>query len=181
TGQILEENLVQSAFWKMNSPFKQEACLASAFIACQLVGTTSPSQTQCRTPHSTSQLFNVKETPQAATEEEVGAFTKLIEKIKIAALHMYTCCVERMNYDEFFEKCSLPDTLNSWFLVAQLHVYSVRYRHASHMATSLKKMYLLFHIKFFGRDREVRWRPLLEENAQSILKVPSSTYNDAGL
>lgn len=26
-----------------------------------------------------SQLFNVKETPQAATEEEVGAFTKLIE------------------------------------------------------------------------------------------------------
>ncbi|XP_055756640.1 ubiquinol-cytochrome-c reductase complex assembly factor 1-like [Salvelinus fontinalis] len=28
---------------------------------------------------------------------------------------------------------------------------------------------------------EVKWRPLLEENAQSILKVPSSTYNDAGL
>ncbi|PWA14864.1 hypothetical protein CCH79_00019381, partial [Gambusia affinis] len=44
-------------------------------------------------------------------------------KIKIAALRMYTCCVERINYDEFFDKCSLPDTLNSWFLVAQLHVW----------------------------------------------------------
>uniref|UniRef100_A0A8B9JIF5 Uncharacterized protein n=1 Tax=Astyanax mexicanus TaxID=7994 RepID=A0A8B9JIF5_ASTMX len=74
-------------------------------------------------------------TPQAS-EEEVGAFTKLIEamgftgalkynkwKIKIAALRMYTCCVERINYDDFFEKCTLPDTLNSWFLVAQIHVW----------------------------------------------------------
>ncbi|GAA6095634.1 ubiquinol-cytochrome-c reductase complex assembly factor 1 [Tachysurus ichikawai] len=28
---------------------------------------------------------------------------------------------------------------------------------------------------------EVKWRPLVEENAQSILKVSSPTYNDAGL
>lgn len=27
----------------------------------------------------------------------------LLQKIKIAALRMYTCCVERINYDEFFE------------------------------------------------------------------------------
>uniref|UniRef100_A0AAQ4NPG9 Ubiquinol-cytochrome c chaperone domain-containing protein n=1 Tax=Gasterosteus aculeatus aculeatus TaxID=481459 RepID=A0AAQ4NPG9_GASAC len=86
-------------------------------------------------PHLVRQLCNVKETRQHA-EEEVGAFTKLIEamgftgtlkynkwKIKIAALRMYTCCVERINYDDFFDKCSLPDTLNSWFLVAQLHVW----------------------------------------------------------
>lgn len=25
------------------------------------------------------------------------------QKIKIAALRMYTCCVERINYDEFFD------------------------------------------------------------------------------
>lgn len=25
------------------------------------------------------------------------------QKIKIAALRMYTCCVERVNYDDFFE------------------------------------------------------------------------------
>lgn len=28
---------------------------------------------------------------------------------------------------------------------------------------------------------EVKWRPLLEENAQSILKVTTPTYNDTGL
>ncbi|XP_059926461.1 ubiquinol-cytochrome-c reductase complex assembly factor 1 [Gadus macrocephalus] len=28
---------------------------------------------------------------------------------------------------------------------------------------------------------EVKWRPMLEENAQSILKVATPTYNDAGL
>lgn len=25
------------------------------------------------------------------------------QKIKIAALRMYTCCVERINYDDFFD------------------------------------------------------------------------------
>lgn len=28
---------------------------------------------------------------------------------------------------------------------------------------------------------EVKWRPLVEENAQSILKVFTPTYNDTGL
>uniref|UniRef100_A0A3Q3M0L3 Ubiquinol-cytochrome c reductase complex assembly factor 1 n=1 Tax=Labrus bergylta TaxID=56723 RepID=A0A3Q3M0L3_9LABR len=28
---------------------------------------------------------------------------------------------------------------------------------------------------------EVKWRPLVEENAQSILKVVTPTYNDTGL
>ncbi|XP_045079906.1 ubiquinol-cytochrome-c reductase complex assembly factor 1-like isoform X1 [Coregonus clupeaformis] len=261
---------------------EQEACLARALIACRLLGATatSLSQTQCRTLHITSQLFNVKETPQAATEEEVGAFTKLIEamgftgplkynkwKIKIAALRMYTCCVERINYDEFFEKCSLPDTLNSWFLVAQLHVWMclVRVRQegregkymcryivhsmwedveqrskimgidAIHRKESMRAMTETFYAAIFGYDEgilsddgvlaaalwrnmfnrqcedprqlelmveyvrkqmqfidaldgedllltgEVNWRPLVEENAQSILKVPTPTYNDAGL
>ncbi|XP_010866040.1 ubiquinol-cytochrome-c reductase complex assembly factor 1 isoform X2 [Esox lucius] len=224
--------------------------------------------------------FNVKETHQAATEEEVGAFTKLIEamgftgtlkynkwKIKIAALRMYTCCVERINYDEFFEKCSLPDTLNSWFLVAQLHVwmclvrmkqegregkYMCRYIvhsmwedveqrskimgiDAIHRKESMRAMTENFYAAIFGYDEgilsedrvlaaalwrnmfnrqcedprqvelmveyvrkqmqfidtldgadllltgEVKWRPLMEENAQSILKVATPTYNDTGL
>ncbi|CAI5686508.1 unnamed protein product [Oreochromis niloticus] len=112
----------------------QEACFR-ALAACQQAGVSSLLVTPCRTLHVATQLRNVKETRQH-TEEEVGAFTKLIEamgftgplkynkwKIKIAALRMYTCCVERINYDEFFEKCTLPDTLNSWFLVAQLHVW----------------------------------------------------------
>ncbi|KAM6298602.1 ubiquinol-cytochrome c reductase complex assembly factor 1 [Aegotheles albertisi] len=72
----------------------------------------------------------------SASEEKVGAFTRIIEamgftgplkysrwKIKVAALRMYTCCVEKTDYEEFFSRCQMPDTLNSWFLVAQLHVW----------------------------------------------------------
>ncbi|KAJ6661072.1 hypothetical protein lerEdw1_016873 [Lerista edwardsae] len=60
------------------------------------------------------QLLTVKDSPQPS-EEKVGAFTKIIEamgftgplkynkwKIKIAALRMYTCCVEKTDYEEFF-------------------------------------------------------------------------------
>ncbi|XP_063815642.1 ubiquinol-cytochrome-c reductase complex assembly factor 1 isoform X1 [Pseudophryne corroboree] len=88
-----------------------------------------------RTLHTTHKNSTTKDELRPS-EEEVGTFTKIIEamgftgplkynkwKIKIAALRMYTCCVERIDYDEFFEKCSLPDTLNSWFLVTQLHVW----------------------------------------------------------
>ncbi|KAK6479569.1 ubiquinol-cytochrome-c reductase complex assembly factor 1-like [Huso huso] len=234
---------------------------------------------QCRALHSTNQLSTAKETLQTA-EEEVGAFTKLIEamgftgplkynkwKIKIAALRMYTCCVERINYDDFFEKFSLPDTLNSWFLVAQLHVWMclVRMRQEGRagkylcryvvhsmwedveqrgkimgiesvaLKASMKVMTENFYAAIFGFDEgvlsddrvlaaalwrnlfnrqcedprqlelaveyvrkqmqyidsldgedllltgEVKWRPLVEENAQSILKPTSPQYNDAGL
>ncbi|XP_051271354.1 ubiquinol-cytochrome-c reductase complex assembly factor 1 isoform X2 [Dicentrarchus labrax] len=257
----------------------QEAGFARALAACQLARVSSPSLTPCRTVHMTPQLYNVKETPQH-TEEEVGAFTKLIEamgftgplkynkwKIKIAALRMYTCCVERINYDDFFEKCALPDTLNSWFLVAQLHVWMclVRMRQegragkymcryivhsmwedveqrskilgvdATHRKEATKAMTETFYAAIFGYDEgilsddcvlaaalwrnlfnrecedprqlemmveyvrkqmqyidaldgedllltgEVKWRPLVEENAQSILKVATPTYNDTGL
>ncbi|XP_018427664.1 PREDICTED: ubiquinol-cytochrome-c reductase complex assembly factor 1-like [Nanorana parkeri] len=80
--------------------------------------------------------YNATKDELRPSEEEASTFTKIIEamgftgplkynkwKIKIAALRIYTCCVERIDYDEFFEKCNLPDTLNSWFLVTQLHVW----------------------------------------------------------
>ncbi|MBN3272001.1 UQCC1 factor, partial [Polyodon spathula] len=188
-------------------------------------------------------------------------------KIKIAALRMYTCCVERINYDDFFEKFSLPDTLNSWFLVAQLHVWMclVRMRQEGRagkylcryvvhsmwedveqrgkimgiesvaLKASMRVMTENFYAAIFGFDEgvlshdrvlaaalwrnlfnrqcedprqlelaveyvrkqmqymdslngedllltgEVKWRPLVEENAQSILKPTSPQYNDAGL
>ncbi|XP_077948774.1 ubiquinol-cytochrome c reductase complex assembly factor 1 [Gasterosteus aculeatus] len=250
-----------------------------ASAACRLARAPPSRLTAYRTLHIGTQLCNVKETRQHA-EEEVGAFTKLIEamgftgtlkynkwKIKIAALRMYTCCVERINYDDFFDKCSLPDTLNSWFLVAQLHVWMclVRMRQegregkymcryivhsmwedveqrskimgidASHRKEGLKSMTETFYAAIFGYDEgilsddgvlaaalwrnlfncecddprqlelmvgyvrkqmqyidaldgddliltgEVKWRPLVEENAQSILKVATPTYNDTGL
>ncbi|MBN3296203.1 UQCC1 factor, partial [Amia calva] len=255
------------------------ACISRALVMCSRTGLPSSSPSQSRALHSTRELFTVKETPQAS-EEEVGAFTRLIEamgftgplkynkwKIKIAALRMYTCCVERINYDDFFEKCSLPDTLNSWFLVAQLHVWMclVRMRQEGRagkymcryivhsmwedveqrgkimginsfaLKESMRAMTENFYAAIFGYDEgilsddrvlaaslwrnlfnqqcedpqqlelmvayvrkqmqyidsldgedllltgEVKWRPLVEENAQSILKPVSPTYNDAGL
>ncbi|KAI9540620.1 Ubiquinol-cytochrome-c reductase complex assembly factor 1 [Dissostichus eleginoides] len=267
---------LRTLFINGNRAYGQEFCSVRALASCRV---SSPSLTSCRTLHSTPQLFNANEKPQH-TEEEVGAFTKLIEvmgftgplkynkwKIKIAALRMYTCCVERVNYDEFFDKCSLPDTMNSWFLVAQLHIWMcmVRMRQegregkymcrwlvhsmwedveqrskimgvdSSHRKEGMTSMTETFYAAIFGYDEgvlsddcvlaaalwrnlfskecedpkqlelmveyvrkqmqfidaldgedlmlsgEVKWRPLLEENAQSILKVATPTYNDTGL
>ncbi|XP_061065115.1 ubiquinol-cytochrome c reductase complex assembly factor 1 isoform X2 [Eubalaena glacialis] len=83
----------------------------------------------------TSQLSSTKDSPQPV-EEKVGAFTKIIEamgftgplkyskwKIKIAALRMYTSCVEKTDFEEFFLRCQMPDTFNSWFLITLLHVW----------------------------------------------------------
>ncbi|NWR23067.1 UQCC1 factor, partial [Rhodinocichla rosea] len=49
------------------------------------------------------------------SEEKVGAFTRIIEalgftgplkysrwKLKVAALRMYACCVEKTDFEEFF-------------------------------------------------------------------------------
>lgn len=64
--------------------------------------------------HTTNKLSTTKDSPQPV-EEKVGAFTKIIEamgftgplkyskwKIKIAALRMYTSCVEKTDFEEFF-------------------------------------------------------------------------------
>ncbi|XP_048464480.1 uncharacterized protein LOC109915834 [Rhincodon typus] len=69
----------------------------------------------CRAVHVTPNVSNVKN-PAQPVEEELSPFTKLIEamgftgplkyskwKIKIAGLRMYTCCVERIDYDDLFE------------------------------------------------------------------------------
>nr|XP_042710869.1 ubiquinol-cytochrome-c reductase complex assembly factor 1 isoform X2 [Chrysemys picta bellii] len=103
-----------------------------------LIQTNGAITQQRRMLHSTDQFLAAKDSLQPS-EEKVGAFTKIIEamgftgplkynkwKIKIAALRMYTCCVERTDYEEFFHRCHMPDTLNSWFLIAQLHVWCWR-------------------------------------------------------
>uniref|UniRef100_A0A2K5WI17 Ubiquinol-cytochrome c reductase complex assembly factor 1 n=1 Tax=Macaca fascicularis TaxID=9541 RepID=A0A2K5WI17_MACFA len=85
--------------------------------------------------HATHKLSTTKGSPQPV-EEKVGAFTKIIEamgftgplkyskwKIKIAALRMYTSCVEKTDFEEFFLRCQMPDTFNSWFLITLLHVW----------------------------------------------------------
>uniref|UniRef100_A0A8C6JLB3 Uncharacterized protein n=1 Tax=Melopsittacus undulatus TaxID=13146 RepID=A0A8C6JLB3_MELUD len=90
---------------------------------------------QSRSFSNTHKHLSTKDSMQPS-EEKVGTFTRIIEalgftgplkynrwKVKVAALRMYTCCVEKTDYEEFFNRCQMPDTLNSWFLVAQLHVW----------------------------------------------------------
>ncbi|XP_041060985.1 ubiquinol-cytochrome-c reductase complex assembly factor 1 isoform X1 [Carcharodon carcharias] len=189
------------------------------------------------------------------------------QKIKIAALRMYTCCVERIDYDDLFERCNLSDTLNSWFLVAQLHVWMTLVRMKQEgregkfmckyivhsmwedleqrgkvmgiesvvLKENISVMTENFYAAIFGYDEgilsddhvlaaslwrhlfnkqcedpgqlelmveyvrkqiqyldslsgedllltgEVKWRPLLEDNPQSIVKPISPAYNDEGL
>ncbi|XP_028905376.1 ubiquinol-cytochrome-c reductase complex assembly factor 1 [Ornithorhynchus anatinus] len=83
----------------------------------------------------TGQLLTAKDSVRPS-EEKVGPLTKIIEamgftgplkysrwKIKIAALRMYTSCVERTDFEEFFLRCQMPDTFNSWFLITLLHFW----------------------------------------------------------
>ncbi|KAM3663880.1 ubiquinol-cytochrome c reductase complex assembly factor 1 isoform 1-T1 [Ammospiza maritima maritima] len=90
---------------------------------------------QNRSFYNTSKHLSAKDS-FLSSEEKVGAFTRIMEafgftgplkysrwKLKVAALRMYACCVEKTDFDEFFNRCQMPDTLNSWFLVAQLHVW----------------------------------------------------------
>ncbi|XP_028590580.1 ubiquinol-cytochrome-c reductase complex assembly factor 1 isoform X1 [Lacerta agilis] len=248
-------------------------------VCCGLIQTIGTVKQPNRTLHHTNKVFTAKDSPQPS-EEKVGAFTKIIEamgftgplkynkwKIKIAALRMYTCCVEKTDYEEFFNKFQMPDTLNSWFLVAQLHVwmclvrmkqegrtgkYMCRYIVHSMwedveqrgkvmgidsvaLKTSMRSMTENFYAAIFGYDEgilsddhvlaaaiwrnlfnkhcedprqleimveyirkqvqhldaipgedlllsgEVTWRPLVETNAQSIVKPALPTYNDEGL
>ncbi|XP_062834814.1 ubiquinol-cytochrome-c reductase complex assembly factor 1 isoform X4 [Anolis carolinensis] len=244
-----------------------------------LIQTTLAQPQWGRMLHGTLQVFTTKDSLQPS-EEKVGAFTKMIEamgftgplkynkwKIKIAALRMYTCCVEKTDYEEFFNRFQMPDTLNSWFLVSQLHVwmclvrmkqegragkYMCRYIVHSmwedveqrgkvmgidsvSLKESMRNMTENFYAAIFGYDEgilsddhvlaaaiwrnlfnkhcddpreleimveyirkqvqhldaipgedlllsgEVSWRPLVETNAQSIVKPALPTYNDEGL
>lgn len=229
--------------------------------------------------HNTSKLSIARDSPQPV-EEKVGPFTKMIEamgftgplkyskwKIKIAALRMYTSCVEKTDFEEFFLRCQMPDTFNSWFLITLLHVWMCLVRMKQEGRTGkymcriivhfmwedveqrgrvmgvnsyiLKKNMALmtnnFYAAVLGYDEgilsddhglaaalwrtffnqkcedprqlellveyvrkqmqyldsmngedllltgEVRWRPLVEKNPQSVLKPHAPTYNDEGL
>ncbi|XP_078227176.1 ubiquinol-cytochrome c reductase complex assembly factor 1 isoform X5 [Callithrix jacchus] len=203
--------------------------------------------------HDTHKLSTTKDSPQPV-EEKVGALTKIIEamgftgplkyskwKIKIAALRMYTSCVEKTDFEEFFLRCQMPDTFNSWFLITLLHVWMCLVRMKQEGRSGKYMCRIIVHFMwedvqqrgrvmggilsddhglaaalwrtFFNRKcedprqlellveyvrkqmqyldsingedllltGEVSWRPLVEKNPQSILKLHSPTYNDEGL
>lgn len=41
---------------------------------------------------------------------------------------MYECVPDKVLYTEWFEKCELPDTFASWFMVTELHVWLLMVR-----------------------------------------------------
>ncbi|XP_071959667.1 ubiquinol-cytochrome-c reductase complex assembly factor 1-like [Antedon mediterranea] len=44
-------------------------------------------------------------------------------KMRVAGLNMYSSCVDGVDFVNFFKACKMSDTLFSWFLVTQLHVW----------------------------------------------------------
>ncbi|XP_059561962.1 ubiquinol-cytochrome-c reductase complex assembly factor 1 isoform X2 [Myotis daubentonii] len=118
--------------------------------------------------HTTNKLSTTKDFPQPV-EEKVGAFTKIIEamgftgplkyskwKIKIAALRMYTSCVKKTDFEEFFLRCRMPDTFNSWFLITLLHVWMCLVRMKQEGRTGKYMCRIIVH--FMWEDVEQRGR-----------------------
>ncbi|XP_069351503.1 ubiquinol-cytochrome c reductase complex assembly factor 1 isoform X1 [Eulemur rufifrons] len=118
--------------------------------------------------HTTNKLPTTKDSPQPV-EEKVGALTKIIEamgftgplkyskwKIKIAALRMYTSCVEKTDFEEFFLRCQMPDTFNSWFLITLLHVWMCLVRMKQEGRTGKYMCRIIVH--FMWEDVEQRGR-----------------------
>lgn len=62
-----------------------------------------------------------------------------------SAKSMYQCCVDGMNFEEFFEACELPDTFQSWFIVLHLHIWMC-----------------LVRLKAEGKDGRFLYRKLVE-------------------
>ncbi|KAL3890215.1 hypothetical protein ACJMK2_002506 [Sinanodonta woodiana] len=77
-------------------------------------------------------------TRQQSTAIESAVDTSLWDKVKktfgikktygksnlnVAAFNMYTCCAEIPDYDEMFRVLKMPDSLNSFFVLVELHVW----------------------------------------------------------
>uniref|UniRef100_A0A8C5LFQ6 Ubiquinol-cytochrome c reductase complex assembly factor 1 n=1 Tax=Jaculus jaculus TaxID=51337 RepID=A0A8C5LFQ6_JACJA len=140
---------------------------------------------QRRKYHTTDKLPAIKDSPQPV-EEKVGAFTKIIEamgftgplkyskwKIKLAALRMYTSCVEKTDFEEFFLRCQMPDTFNSWFLITLLHVWMCLVRMKQEGRSGKYMCRIIVH--FMWEDVEQRGRVMgvsagQRNNFYSLLK-----------
>ncbi|XP_058142958.1 ubiquinol-cytochrome c reductase complex assembly factor 1 isoform X2 [Dasypus novemcinctus] len=118
--------------------------------------------------HTTKKLPTSKDSSQPV-EEKVGTLTKIIEamgftgplkyskwKIKIAALRMYTNCVEKTDFEEFFLRCQMPDTFNSWFLITLLHVWMCLVRMKQEGRSGKYMCHIIVH--FMWEDVEQRGR-----------------------
>lgn len=71
-----------------------------------------------------------------------------------SAHSIYAQCVDEVDYESFFKVCAMPDTFQSWFIVAQLHIWLCLVR--------LKRedengKFIIHHlVKFFWKDVQER-------------------------
>ncbi|XP_063958247.1 ubiquinol-cytochrome-c reductase complex assembly factor 1-like [Lytechinus pictus] len=69
-------------------------------------------------------------------EEKPGIMTRMLDsvgisgnfrfnrfKMRVAGLNMYQACADGYDFETFFRACNMPDTLFSWFLIMELHVW----------------------------------------------------------
>jgi len=78
--------------------------------------------------------------------------------LRHSALRLYLCCVELVDHDSFIKEFGLPDTLNSWFRVTELHVWMCMVR----LAQEGKEGVMLrnFMIEFFWEDLDKKMKKL---------------------
>lgn len=86
-----------------------------------------------------------------------------------SARNMYNCCVEGMNFEEFFEAFELPDTLQSWFSILHLHIWMC-----------------LVRLKTEGKDGKFMFKKLVqmmwfdvEERIKNLGTIDSVVTNDS--
>lgn len=53
----------------------------------------------------------------------MGGFYSRKAVLVRASKTLYENCMDNLKYEEFFEVCSMPDSFQSWFMVAHLHVW----------------------------------------------------------
>ncbi|XP_065652462.1 ubiquinol-cytochrome-c reductase complex assembly factor 1 isoform X3 [Hydra vulgaris] len=56
-----------------------------------------------------------------------NSFTKYVMK-SLVSKNLYESCADKIPYNEFFKVCGLPDTMQSWFYIMELHVWMVLVR-----------------------------------------------------
>ncbi|MGH0166525.1 UNVERIFIED_CONTAM: hypothetical protein FKN15_068999 [Acipenser sinensis] len=144
-------------------------------------------------------LSTAKETQQTA-EEEVGAFTKLIEAMGFTGPLKYNKWIEsvalkasmKVMTENFYaaifgfdEGVLSDDRVLAAALWRNLFNRQCEDPRQLELAVEYVRKQMQYIDSLDGEDLlltgEVKWRPLVEENAQSILKPTSPQYNDAGL
>ncbi|XP_001626102.3 ubiquinol-cytochrome-c reductase complex assembly factor 1 [Nematostella vectensis] len=117
---------------QVSSPFGNSTQCNSIFN-----GNTKNSWTICSTRHLSSVEGSQADAEATLPQEQqdtvglklmkivgrLGGFYSKSSVLTRSAMAMYKCCVEGINYEDFFRACGMPDTFQSWFLINQLHIW----------------------------------------------------------